>query len=67
MAKPVSKLIFGTSAINKLKEDKDCSAILGAIGIVYQVGLTETAMSEISEITAVRDMSFRFPPRLRSH
>lgn len=41
------KLIFDTSAINKLAADVDCDAIIKALSLLYRVGITETAISEI--------------------
>ena len=52
MAAPVRKLIFDTSAINKLREDKDCSALLSAMDLVFHVGITGTV---ISEVVATKD------------
>lgn len=47
MAVPLRKLIFDTSAINKLAEDQDRHAIIAALGLLYHIGITETAISEI--------------------
>src|SRR5438045_3300767 len=41
------KLIFDTSAINMLAADVDCDAIIKALGLLYRIGITETAISEI--------------------
>jgi hypothetical protein len=41
------KLIFDTSAINKLAADVDCVAIVRTLGLLYMVGITETSLSEI--------------------
>src|ERR1035438_6432801 len=51
MAAPVRKLIFDTSAINKLREDKDCLAILSAIGFVFHIGISGTVISEVVATT----------------
>ena len=47
MAAPVRKLIFDTSAINKLRKDQDAPALLTGLGLVYHIGITETAISEV--------------------
>lgn len=47
MAAPVRKLIFDTSAINKLRKDQDAPALLSGLGLVYHIGITETAISEV--------------------
>jgi hypothetical protein len=41
------KLVFDTSAINMLAADVDCDAIIKALGLLYRIGITETAISEI--------------------
>ena len=56
MAGPLRKLIFDTSAINKLAGDVDRGAIITAIGLIYRIGITESA---ISEIVATRDETER--------
>ncbi len=47
MAGSLRKLIFDTSAINKLAGDVDHDAIIAAIGLTYRIGITETAISEL--------------------
>ena len=41
------KLIFDTSAINKLGVDSDLDAIVRSLGISYHVGITETVLAEV--------------------
>jgi hypothetical protein len=43
----VRKLIFDTSAINKLAVDVDGDAIIRTLPLLYMVGITETSLSEI--------------------
>lgn len=47
MAVPLRKLIFDTSAVNKLAADVDPDAIIKALALLYRIGITETAISEI--------------------
>jgi hypothetical protein len=47
MEKQKRKLIFDTSAINAFADDLDRKAIIEGLCIVYQVGITETVLSEI--------------------
>jgi hypothetical protein len=47
MAAQLRRVIFDTSGINKLKADIDRAAILRAMGLVFEVGLTETVISEV--------------------
>jgi len=56
MAVPLHKLIFDTSAINKIAADVDRDAIIKALGLLYRIGITETA---ISEIIATEDQTLR--------
>ena len=41
------KLVFDTSAINKLADDVDSDAIVKSLGLLYRIGITATAISEI--------------------
>ena len=56
MAAPKRKLIFDTSAVNKLAAEVNCGAIIHALGLLYRILMTETA---ISEIAATRDETRR--------
>lgn len=56
MAVPLRKLIFDTSALNKLAADVDWAAIIKAWELLYHIGITETA---ISEIIATEDETHR--------
>jgi len=40
MAVPLRKLIFDTNAINKIVADVDRDAIIKALGLLYQIGIT---------------------------
>ncbi len=51
MAVPLRKLIFDTSGINKLATDLDLDAVIKALGLLYRIGITETAISEIIATT----------------
>ena len=42
-----NKLIFDTSGLNALSDDKDCMAITKCLGIGFRVRLTETNLAEI--------------------
>src|SRR5438093_10715777 len=47
LSREMVKLIFDTSAINKLAADPDCSAILAGLCIAYHIGITGTVLSEV--------------------
>jgi hypothetical protein len=47
MPTSLRKIIFDTSAINKLEADKDLMAITQSLSVAYKVGIPETTLSEI--------------------